>query len=501
MNRTTLVTVGILVVLVIAYFATSEEPQQMERAPMTVQKVEGLTRIEIAPPAESGGEADASADDKESADGPELIALEKRENGWWLTQPVEAPTAESIGETIEELFGSSISTDDLRIDSGRKSEFHVDDESSAKLSLFGGGESPQVELLVGKQISVEGTGAKRTYVRKPGEDRIYRAQAPLGEFVGKSVDDLRSDKIVDLDKKALTRLEWKHLDGPTIVLEKKKKSWKLLRPEVEWDLDGGAVESIVGALSGLTADDFADDQPVAEIGLEPATVELTAKTKDGETKLLLGAVESDGKTDYFAKLANERFKYKLSTYAGDKLVATLGDIRSKNPRTFDQEAMTEVRFPGEDNVVVRKEDGSWTLVRPQREKSLNESTLKSKLSSIASLTVKGFPEVEPADAGLTAGADRLVFTTEEGRHTILFGDKADEASGDRYVKFDDRDEVYVVTKYAANKLMPKADDLVGKSKGGPGKMPAGLGKGGPGGMNKLQKMKMMQKLKQRMGNR
>lgn len=522
MQRGTLAALGILVVLLVVWFAVSDDPQQYERAPMTVEKVEKLDRIEVTPPSnggggeassgESGGEGGADS----NGDRPKLISFEKHDDGWWLTQPVEAPVAEDVVSRIDEQFGQTIETDALDIQGDSPREYGLDSASAVEVAVYGeGSDSPAHRLMIGEQFEVEGTGAIRTFIQKPDSERIYRAQAEFGELVRKSVDEYRSNQIVDMERDALSRLEWKHPDGPNIVLEKDGDSWAMSSPEVDWDLDTDAVDGIVGALTDLTADEFADEKELGELGLESPTVRLTAEAKEGTTELLVGRVESDnGEPAYYAKRGDETFQYEIASYAGKQLVAALADLRSKTPRTFDQETITEVRFAGEDRVVVRKEEDDWSLVRPEAEDSLNTSKLDSRLSAIASLTVIDFPEVSKREAGLGAGADRLAFETEVADAMILVGDTVDGEDGGRYVKFGDSDEIYTVSAETAGNLQPSVDDLVGKAQAGPARgmpkgMPKGLpskgmpGKAGPGGgaPSKAQKMKMMKQLKQKMRQR
>ncbi len=514
MKRGTFVVLGILVALLLIWFVVSDEPRQFERAPLTIEKVENLDRLEITPPAggsgsEQGDDSGGESDSAQGGEAPELIALEKRDGEWWLSQPLEAPVAEDVASTIDEQLVQTIETDALDIQGDDPREYRLDEASAVALPLFGdGSDSPVHRLIVGEQFEVDGTGAVRTFIRQPDDERIYRAQAEIGELVRNSVDEFRSNQVVDLERDALTRLEWNRADGPAIVLEQADEGdgWTLSRPQVDWKLDTGAVDSIVGALSDLTAEEFADDKSAAEIGLESPAGRLTAETKDGSTELLIGRVDGDEEPTYYAKLADEPFQYQIGKYAGDKLVATLTDLRSKTPRTFDREALTEVRFPGEDRVVVRKEDGEWTLVRPEADDSLNSSKLDARLSTVASLTVESFPEVSEAEAGLGAAAERLAFETEDDDFMILLG--AEREEGGRYVKFGDDDEIYGIAPAVADKLFPAVDDLVGEAPAGGGKgMPKGLGAklkgGGPGkgggGLNKMQKMKMMQQLKRKMG--
>lgn len=506
MQRGTIVALAILVVLAVVYFATSSTTRQTERAPFTVEKVENLDKIRIEPLGDGGGgqKADAGSDsESDSANKPEeTVVLEKRDGEWWLAKPVESPAASDVSSKIEELFGQEIGTDALEIGSDQAAK-GVGSQSGVQLSLFGGGASePAVALVVGNETTIEATNAKRTFIREPDSSEIYRAQAALGSFVRKSVDEFRSDKVVEVDRKKLSRLEWKRSDGTTIVLEKKEKSWKLLQPQVDWDLDEGAVRSITSALSGLTADGFADDRSASKVGLDSPVARLSYEAGETSGTILVGKVEGDEEATYYAKLADKPFQYEISSYAGGKLDATLGDLRSKNPRSFDKKAMMEVQFPGEDRVVVRKEEGSWTLVRPEPEgeDDFNAEKLDPKLSTLAELTVEGFPDIDPADAGLTAGADRVEFEMEGGdRYTLLIGDKVSEESSSRYVKFGDGDEVYTISKNTVDDLRPAVGDLTGEAKApGPGK---GMGKMGGkmgGKMKRLKKMQMMRKLKQQM---
>ncbi|MFB6263253.1 MAG: DUF4340 domain-containing protein [Bradymonadaceae bacterium] len=453
MKRGTAIALGILVALLGLYFVTKEEPATTVRTPWTIEKVSNLHRIEIVPPKTSGGSGEGEKAEKKKSDRPDLIALEKRDGEWWLTAPLEAPAAEDVGKKIEDVFGSDLRTDDLRFDPKKAGEYEVS------------------------------TGAERTYVRRPGKKRIYRAQAAFGDFVRRDVSEFRSKEVFDAKKKKISRLEFRHRDGTTIVLKKSGNKWKLLRPDVEWELDTNEAESIAGALSSLSATGFAPDASLSGLNLDPpsATVKVTA---DGNTsELLVGRVKKNDQTTYYVKKPDKPFRYELSNYAGSNLYTTLTDIRSKTPREFDKKSITKIEFPGEDGVVVEKKNGSWKLVSPQRDKPLNESKLESKLETIASLTVKGFPDVGEREAGLGVGAEELVFEIGDKSQRILIGDVISKKNEDRYVKFADEDEIYSVTSYTVKKLRAEADELVGTSK----KPTKARGMGKKGLMRKLKR--------------
>lgn len=515
MNRGTLVAVVVLIVLVGVFFVSREDTPQYEESPLTVQKVEGLSRIEIEPP--SGDQGDSEEDSAEEG-ASERIVLEKREDEWWLVEPVESPTSDSTIRTIESELASTFDSDDLEIEASEenKKKYDLQEGTRARIRLYGAeSDEAAVDLYVGKQISVAQTDAERTFLQEPGGDRIYRGSAAIGEFVRQSADDFRSKSISDFGKDDVTRVEWQYEDGLTMVLEREEESWQLVRPQVEWELDESAVDGAIGSLATMTAGGFADGRELSEVGLEPPTAVLKARvaseSEDGSegeggdertVEFLVGSTEAaDDSTTYYVKRADKPFLYEVAKFDGTSLLSRLGDLRSKKPREFDRESITEVRFAGEESVVVRKEESNWTLVEPELEEELNESKLKSRLTAVASLEVAGFPDISAGEAGFGRGADRLTFRTEEGgEHMILIGDEVDGESGDRYVKFGDGDEVYTVTKLNIDKLSPAGDDLVGEAETpGHGAAGKGLPSKGMKGMKGMKKKQILKQIKQKMG--
>jgi hypothetical protein len=507
MKRNTVVALVILAALTGLYFAVREQPETEVDSPMTLEKVEGLSRIEITPApggSDEEGGGDGESENDTDSDRPDLIAFEKKEGEWWLTRPVESPVADDVAGTLDDAFGSAIRTDDLKLSPDDASTYEVDDPQGVTVALYGkDASSPVHELVVGKQMSVPGTGVERTYVRRAGSKKIYRAQFAIGDFVRKNVGDFRSKTILNLDEASISTLTFERNDGTTIALEKKDGSWTIARPEVDFEIDEGEVQSIVGALASLNASGFASDQDLSALGLKEPTVRLTVSTGDSESTLLLGRVEGNKEPMFHVKKPDEPFKYELSTYTGEKLDAMLTDVRSKTPRSFDKEAITRVEFPGDNPpfVVEKSDDGSWAIVRPEEtEESLNTSKLDGHLSTIAEPRVTGFPDIDPREAGVVEGAEKIQVEMQGNSYTIRLG-KTVEGSEDRYMKFDDQSEMYTISKHVARQLTPSVEDVTGETQkptGGPGNM------GGPGmgkGMNKMQKMRMMKKLKQRMRQR
>jgi hypothetical protein len=272
-------------------------------------------------------------------------------------------------------------------------------------------------------------------------------------------------------------------------------------------------------LTDLRATNFADDLSRAEAGLEEpnATVNVTS---GGQThELMIGVVESsadsgstgsdgkaggDAETSYYAKLPGERFIYQLETYAGNKLDVRLGEIRSKTPRSIPSSEVTEMAFPGDDGVVVGRDGADWVLVQPSADKEFNAKKFEAHRQAALGLTVAGFPDVEAGEVGLERGSEDVrIERKKQPTLRLLIGERADE--GGRYVRFSDRQEVFRISNSTYDKLTVAVEDVTGEiqKQKGRGAMPKGMGgpPGGGGKLNPAQKRKIMQQLKQKMGNR
>lgn len=544
MDKGTWIAIGIAALLGVVYFVTSESPQSTDEGPYTVDTVKSLERIEIRPPAGEEGqsgdsEEKAQSDDQKAADEdaddeqrPSLIAFERREDGWWLTQPVDAPVGESTAKRFDEAFSLGIETDDLEIPTENPGKYKLDAAGAVKVSLFGeGATTSAAEFMVGKEMKVDKTNVKRTFIQPVDGEKIYRAQAAFGELVRKSVDEYRSDQIIGVDREKVSKLVVDRADGMTIELVEeipegggdtsklpsRRGSWKLKNPTVDWDVDQREVRSAVGVLTDLSAKDFADDLSKADAGLdEPESI---VKVTEGDTthEVMIGVVDSqtesaDGgqqaEPTYYAKLPGERFIYELESYAGDKLDMTLGEIRSKTPRRFRAGIVTRMAFPGGDAVVVgRTDDGGWTLERPEADKEFNEKKFETFRQNALELTVDGFPDAEPGEVGLDRGSEEVrIERSKQPTVRILIGERTGD--GGRYVRFDDDDEVYTIDGSTYDQLTVEVDQIVGEiEQQGRGKMPGGMGgpgtkrPGGGGGLSPGQKQKIMRQLKQKMGNR
>lgn len=188
-DRQAAIALGAVVLLGLIYLAVSDSsggPITVDQ-PLQMGPVAELERVELSPPPGEGN--------------PELIALERRGEQWWLARPVEAKADPRVAAIFVEFLTTGVGTDDLLHPIDDPEAFGLGDDRAVHMAAFGVGDSrPAVELLVGDGLEAPATGARRTFVKEPGGDGIYRLQAGLDQLVRLDVDELAAEAPGDVEE-------------------------------------------------------------------------------------------------------------------------------------------------------------------------------------------------------------------------------------------------------------------------------------------------------------
>lgn len=303
MKKASVVAIGILIVVVGIYFLIAVEPNTTVVAPWTIEAPDALNRVEIVPP--EGGEA-------------AMIVLERRDGEWWLTRPIESRASTDTAQKLDELFSQPIKTDDLPLDATNARAYLLDEPSAVRLSAYNkGADQPAVDVLVGKEIMVAQTGARRTYIKQPNAEKIYRAQAAMGDFVREPLADLRTRSMVDLDAAQISALTVTRRADADAADPEDVTQLKLVRDQGLWhmktpapanlqadspqprELDQLKVDALMRQVAMVRAAGFADDKKPTDVGLDPAKLRIDLISSSQDHVLRLGDTTEDQKI--FAK--------------------------------------------------------------------------------------------------------------------------------------------------------------------------------------------------------
>jgi hypothetical protein len=305
MKRTTTIAIVILLVLTGVWWLLRDEPVTRVEAPYTVAAIDDLQRIEISHHADS--------------DLPGRIVLHRQDGTWRLTAPVDSALAQGMSERVDRAFAGSIRTDDLRLDPAQAANYDLDAVSAVGVKLFGAGDALRAELEVGKEISVPQTGARRTYIRPAGTERIYRAQAEFGNLLRTDLDDWRDRRIVTVGPESLQRLEIAHGDGQVLTVHK--------GDEGQWSLSGAGdlpasatkINTFVNYVARARVDRYVE-KSVAETGLDAADLpRLVIGTDDGTRTIVLGAHVDGDEGPRYARFADKDEVFVLNDNNASRL--------------------------------------------------------------------------------------------------------------------------------------------------------------------------------------
>lgn len=320
MNKNTWITLGLLAVVLVVFLLVRGGGDEVAPS-FELSGVSDLERVEIMlPPGE---------------DVPELIVVQRRGDGnWWLMRPEEALIDPDIGAWFGSVFAQPIGTDDIVIDAGRAASYDLAEDQAVQVALFSGGrDRPVHEFLVGREIEVEQTGARRTFFKMPGADVIYRGQQSFGHLLRLTPEEMRDRQIIDLRASAIDELiidgdssrhlvrhgdEWKH--APAKDEEFGENASKDRQSEVL------QVPQMVETLAGLRARRWASGVSRQAAGLqeEPAaTIEIVVG--DRSTTLTIGNRVDQSSDRRYAEYSETEGIFELSSESAQRLVSPLGE--------------------------------------------------------------------------------------------------------------------------------------------------------------------------------
>lgn len=238
----------VLVGLLVTLYATSKEPKPQEfHSPFGKVKLEDVDGLEIKRP------ADAHA-----------TVMKKSDGHWRVTAPVEARADErTITTALEKLRDLNV----VDVASESRDSHHnleVDEEHAVHVIARKGG-TVLLDFWIGAFKS------NFTMIRRPDDDRVYRASGSLKFNFDKALKDWRDRVIYDFEAEKFARVEF-HSKNGNFMFNRGEGNWIVDGPEIP-EFDFHKVSSIVTTLAKLRATDFADRVTPAQTGLGAADVD------------------------------------------------------------------------------------------------------------------------------------------------------------------------------------------------------------------------------------
>ena len=293
-----LIAAAVLVLLLVTLYATSREKKPQEfHSPFPKVKLEDVDGLEIGRPGDAAN-----------------TVLKKRGADWRVVEPIEAKADARIIQTALEKLRDLQVIDVASESKDSHTSLEVDEEHAVHV-IARKGSTVLLDFWIGAFKS------NFTMIRRPDDDRVYRATGSIKFNFDKALKDWRDRVVYDLDAEKFARVEF-HSKNGNFLFNRGEGNWIVDGPEIP-EFDFHKVSSIVTTLAKLRATDFADHVTTAQAGLDGDAVDTVRfRMKDDQTEYVLriGASVTQGSQElFYAQRQGSDLIFLISKYLANRL--------------------------------------------------------------------------------------------------------------------------------------------------------------------------------------
>lgn len=366
--RTTLVLFGVLALLSLGYYFL--ELKEVEKEAKT--KLVSFQEEEVSSFSIRRGE--------------KVITLERGENGWRMSEPVEDRADE---KEIIALLGNVI----------RAKTERTLDASGDSLADFGLQNPPIIFTVHLKEketpfiLEVGNTtpAGFSVYARRKGEEKILLAPDTVKTSLEKDAFAFRSKVLLSFAQEAVKAVSLR-TDSLHVRLERQEKGkWRITEP-VEVAADSGKVSDLLRSLTQDQIQGFPDKPASLKmVGLDPPRGEIRL-TLDGGTEatLLLGEREKKEKGGVYARRSGEEQVLVLKETFLTEIPKQVADLRDRTLLALDREKVDTIELETpKGRTVLSKAEDTWGIKEPE-EASADQGMINDLLWDLTTTRVKEF---------------------------------------------------------------------------------------------------------------
>jgi hypothetical protein len=423
MGKNTFVTLGVFVVLLVAFLATKEDKVRVGIRELNLVQIdkEELTEIVVS--------------------GKNKAILRKAGSTWTVENP-DAPGKSfpvekaSIDRALDEFKKLEAGT----FVSARK-EKHEDLEVNAEkgLSVKATGGNKTLDIVLGRRGKRGGN-----FIRVSGTDEVFEGKGNLASMLAKDVNAWRKKKLLDHKVEDVKQLILSHSGNEKYTIAKSpdaegaENTWTVSEgptPPEGFRLDSNKLNILIREWSNLRVSDFVDEAKSAEeTGLGPNADKWTGELQNGKS-ITVSLGKDNDKNQTYVQLVGEPQIYLVSTYYGKRLRKGFLDHRDLSLWSVDPAKITSVQFRHPDGLAeLTQKDGAWTVTKPATLPAgleFDPSTVGSKLSALSKMQAVQFVGPEAlAQKAFKKSVTITVNMDDKSTKTLQFGDAVKAEHGD-----------------------------------------------------------------------
>ncbi len=370
--RTTLVLFGVLALLSLGYyFLELKEVEKEAKTKLVSYQEEEVSSFSIRR-------------------GEKVITLERGENGWRMSEPVEDRADE---KEIIALLGNVI----------RAKTERTLDASGDSLADFGLQNPPIIFTVHLKEketpfiLEVGNTtpAGFSVYARRKGEEKILLAPDTVKTSLEKDAFAFHSKVLLSFAQEAVKAVSLR-TDSLHVRLERQEKGkWRITEP-VEVAADSGKVSDLLRSLTQDQIQGFPDKPASLKmVGLDPPRGEIWLALDGGtEATLFLGVKKKEGgqkkEGGVYARRSREEQVLVLKETFLTEIPKQVTDLRDRTLLALDREKVDTIELETpKGRTVLSKAEDTWGIKEPE-EASADQGMINDLLWDLTTTRVKEF---------------------------------------------------------------------------------------------------------------
>lgn len=250
------------------------------------------------------------------------IVLEKKDDKWVMTKPVEAPAnqtnVDQVVKNLRDLKVKEVISPAPSEESKKTYDFTP--TKSVHVVAFKGGEK-KLDITFG------GSGGRGQMAMIEGKPSIYGVSGYSGYLYTREPKGFRETEIFKFDDQNANGFSIEKKSGKLSFTKEGEKWTGTYRGRPIDRFDEEKVKDAVRALKNLTADDFGDGKTLEETGLDQPESKVTIQLKDnaGTYVLTVGNVASG--TSRWVKKDGDEMIYSIPSYTADWVTAEVSKFQ------------------------------------------------------------------------------------------------------------------------------------------------------------------------------
>ena len=251
------------------------------------------------------------------------------------------------------------------------------------------------------------------------------ADKPVGEVEEKP-------KVFAVDADQIEELKVSTIAGGVAQLKKTGDGWQLSGAQPV-RADDSEVSGITSNLASVTVQRVVDENPgnLGDYGLREPLAEVSFKTKGGAAfkSLQLGTKTPTG-SDMYAKTADDKKVFLVSSYLESSFNRTPFDLRDKRIITFDRDKVDRIEVHHDGSLLhLAKANGEWRLTAPVQARG-DFGAVEGLLSRLQSAQMKAIVTEDAAEFGkygIDKPAAEVTLYSGSAKAGLAFGTKTTDA--------------------------------------------------------------------------